>query len=134
MGIEPAACGVYLGRWTLVDDEATSTTSLMQPVCQRLLRNLIPRRFNDLGLHAAELQRCARFASDPSWSALVPARTDFVHDAAGDASRKWRIRNAAHFALYHLTSGGRLMRYASGSASVPNPNCVPRSYTRLNST
>lgn len=29
--------------------------------------------------------------------------------------------------LHHLTSGGRLMRYASGSASVPNPNLVPRS-------
>jgi len=24
-GIEPAACLVYLGRWTLVDVEATST-------------------------------------------------------------------------------------------------------------
>jgi hypothetical protein len=28
---------------------------------------------------------------------------------------------------HHLTTGGRLMRYASGSASVPNPNRVPRS-------
>lgn|GEM_PF-1765570 len=28
---------------------------------------------------------------------------------------------------HHLTIGGRLMRYASGSASVPNPNRVPRS-------
>ncbi len=28
---------------------------------------------------------------------------------------------------YHLTIGGKLMRYASGSASVPNPNRVPRS-------
>jgi hypothetical protein len=30
-------------------------------------------------------------------------------------------------AHYHLTIGGKLMRYASGSASVPNPNRVPRS-------
>jgi hypothetical protein len=28
---------------------------------------------------------------------------------------------------HHFTSGGRLMRYASGSASVLNPNFVPRS-------
>jgi hypothetical protein len=28
---------------------------------------------------------------------------------------------------HHLTMGGKLMRYASGSASVPNPNRVPRS-------
>lgn len=28
---------------------------------------------------------------------------------------------------HHLTTGGKLMRYASGSASVPNPNRVPRS-------
>ena len=28
---------------------------------------------------------------------------------------------------HHLTMGGRLMRYASGSASVPKPNRVPRS-------
>jgi hypothetical protein len=28
---------------------------------------------------------------------------------------------------YHLTSGGKLIKYASGSASVLNPNFVPRS-------
>ena len=28
---------------------------------------------------------------------------------------------------HHLTMGGKLMRYASGSASVPNPKRVPRS-------
>src|SRR5579863_8706431 len=35
---------------------------------------------------------------------------------------------------YHFTTGGRLIRYASGSASVLKPKRVPRSYTRLNST
>ena len=28
---------------------------------------------------------------------------------------------------HHFTMGGKLMRYASGSASVPNPKRVPRS-------
>jgi len=35
---------------------------------------------------------------------------------------------------HHFTTGGRLIRYASGSASVLKPKRVPRSYTRLNST
>ncbi len=39
----------------------------------------------------------------------------------------WLERSAHHFAHHHLTIGGRLIRYASGSASVPNPNRVPRS-------
>jgi len=29
--------------------------------------------------------------------------------------------------VHHAASGGRLMRYASGSASVAKPNLVPRS-------
>src|SRR5580658_11363956 len=37
-------------------------------------------------------------------------------------------------AAHHFTTGGRLIRYASGSASVAKPKRVPRSYTRLNST
>jgi hypothetical protein len=32
-----------------------------------------------------------------------------------------------HLTHHQRTTGGRLMRYASGSASVPNPNRVPRS-------
>ena len=34
---------------------------------------------------------------------------------------------AANWLSHHFTSGGKLMRYASGSASVLNPNFVPRS-------
>jgi hypothetical protein len=39
----------------------------------------------------------------------------------------WLERSAQHLGAHHLTIGGRLMRYASGSASVPNPKRVPRS-------
>jgi hypothetical protein len=39
----------------------------------------------------------------------------------------WLERSANPLSAYHLTIGGKLMRYASGSASVPNPNRVPRS-------
>jgi hypothetical protein len=37
------------------------------------------------------------------------------------AAESW-LRSA-----YHFTNGGKLIKYASGSASVLNPNFVPRS-------
>ena len=42
-------------------------------------------------------------------------------------SQFWVKPASWHDPRYHLTIGGRLMRYASGSASVPKPNLVPRS-------
>jgi hypothetical protein len=48
-GIEPAACLVYLGRWThVVDVEATSTSYTMQPVCQQRVAEPFPRFVNSL--------------------------------------------------------------------------------------
>jgi len=38
-----------------------------------------------------------------------------------------RSANWLDVSHHHLTMGGKLIRYASGSASVPNPNRVPRS-------
>lgn len=42
---------------------------------------------------------------------------------------EWLRRQATRLAdgAYHLTNGGKLIKYASGSASVLKPNLVPRS-------
>ena len=49
----------------------------------------------------------------------IEAIADVLHS---HWSRRWRSE-----LRYHLTNGGRLIRYASGSASVLKPNFVPRS-------
>ena len=38
-----------------------------------------------------------------------------------------KTRHSWRTSAHHRTSGGRLIRYASGSASVLKPNLVPRS-------
>ena len=47
--------------------------------------------------------------------------------AAADSPFFRRSANWLDLTRHHLTIGGKLIRYASGSASVPNPNRVPRS-------
>ena len=75
----------------------------------------------DQGLWVPTAEAAAVFgaALAAHWAAAkaVAARNPFIL-----RTPNWLERSAHHF-----TMGGRLMRYASGSASVPNPNRVPRS-------
>jgi hypothetical protein len=75
----------------------------------------------DQGLWVPTAEAAAAFgaALAAHWAAAkaVAARNPFILKAPN-----WLDRSA-----HHLTMGGRLMRYASGSASVANPNRVPRS-------
>ena len=65
---------------------------------------------------------CAHWAA----AKAVAAKNPFWSKTNASPS-SWLERSANHLSAYHLTIGGKLMRYASGSASVPNPNRVPRS-------
>ena len=75
----------------------------------------------DQGLWVPTAEAAAAFgaALAAHWAAakVVASRNPFILKTPN-----WLERSA-----HHLTIGGRLMRYASGSASVPNPNRVPRS-------
>ena len=80
----------------------------------------------DQGLWVPTAEAAAAFgaALAAHWAAAkaVAARNPFILKAPN-----WLERSAQHLTHHHLTIGGRLIRYASGSASVPNPNRVPRS-------
>ena len=75
----------------------------------------------DQGLWVPTAEAAAAFgaALAAHWAAAkaAAASNPFILKAPN-----WLERSA-----HHLTMGGKLMRYASGSASVPNPNRVPRS-------